>query len=369
MSLEFDTKVVTVNGALHKILLQNENGPCALVALCNVLLLSPYHAQQAEALIRLVQKSDTISLNDLVTVLANVGVQNPSGANADVNQLLQLLPQLHTGLNINPMFNGSFQDGVEMSLFRLFNVSIVHGWLVDYNQNPVQYEHLSKYSYDEAQRVLVQAYDIKQGNLQCENQEDILADSNLIKSFLARTATQLTEYGLNHLKELIIENSFAVLFRNDHFATIYKNNGELFLLVTDLGFKNRKDIVWQSLKSVNGSQDTFYTGDFFPVSLQKTGTQATAASSNANPFLDPVEASRSFDTNSHQQNNEFLADEELARRLQEEEDARVARNLQRNYNATQKQKAGRETAKAKERKKNHSGGRKRDKLKKNCIIM
>ncbi|EDO19412.1 hypothetical protein Kpol_1002p59 [Vanderwaltozyma polyspora DSM 70294] len=334
MSLSFETKHIQVNGINKKIILQNENGPCALVALTNILLISPAHAAFATDLVNFVQRSEIVSLQDLVQVLANIGIQNPNGANVDVNQLLQLLPQLHTGLNINPTFNGSFAEGIEMSLFRLYNVGIVHGWIIDPEVDPIAFQHVSRYSYEEAQTVLVQSYDISNGTLQVANPQEVLDDASYIKSFLARSATQLTEYGLKHLREVIMENSYAVLFRNDHFATIHKYNGELYTLVTDLGYKNNTNVIWQSLKSVNGSQDNFYTGQFIFTNAEPEERQLANAVSN--PFSDQNEDS-AVPMNLNQavtQNNDTVEDdEELARRLQEEEDRRYAGTMQRSYQA------------------------------------
>lgn len=367
MDIEFATRTIQINGSQHKILLQNNNGPCALLALANVLLLAPRQASVAQELIYLVRRSDTVYLQDLIQVLANIGIQDQNGADSDVTQLLQLLPRLHAGMNINPKFNGSFGDGVEMSIFRLYNVDIVHGWIIDSSSDPVAYEHVSKYSYEEAQRVLVESYEIKQKTLSTSNADQILEDANYIKSFFARSATQLTEYGLRHLREVLVEKSFAILFRNDHFSAIYKNNGELFTLVTDLGFKSRTDVVWQALKSVNGSQDTFYTGNFIPTILERTATTATAnpaESFASNPFSDQNEA-RGPASNSLQGFQQLENDEELARRLQEEEDREAVSRMQRSHERRTKHSDGKEK---KNRSKNEKKGSKKEKLKK-CIIM
>ncbi|CEP62432.1 MINDY family deubiquitinase LALA0_S05e05534g [Lachancea lanzarotensis] len=374
MSLTFDVKTVNINGSSHRILLQNENGPCALLALCNVLLLSPQLMQQAGPLLDLVSRSNEVGLHEIITTLANIGVQVPRGVSSDVDRLLQLLPQLHTGLSINPIFNGSFQDGDEMALFRLFNVSIVHGWLADYAGDPLQYQHVSNYSYEGAQNALIAAYDIQHGNI-AETQENAAAvqDSNFIKSFLARSATQLTECGLDHMKEVLLENSYAVMFRNDHFATICKSNNQLFTLVTDLGFKNDTQVVWQSLKSVNGSQDTFFTGNFLPAMFNRTSTQGSslvpgARGSSNNPFADPAASQHA---SGPENDPNFMTDEQYARQLQEQEDARVARSMQRNYEdtrASRNENSG-TAKKGKESKKKGPKTRKRDKLKKSCVLM
>ncbi|CAI4476270.1 BBL_G0019250.mRNA.1.CDS.1 [Saccharomyces cerevisiae] len=381
MDVTFLTKNVQINGTQFKILLQNGQGECALIALANVLLISPAHARYAQEISRLVRGKETVTLNELVQTLADMGVQNPNGTDVDKQQLLQILPQLYSGLNINPEFNGSFEDGVEMSIFRLYNVGIVHGWIIDGDNDPNSYEHVSKYSYMGAQKVLVQSYEIQKNNAQFENSEQIQSDAPYLKSFLARSATQLTEYGLNHLREILVERSYAVLFRNDHFCTLYKNNGELFTLVTDPTYRNRKDINWQSLKSVNGSQDSYYTGNFIPTSLERTETTATGQNESyiSNPFSDQ----NTGHVTSNQVNSgpsgvqQIEGDEELARRLQEQEDMRAANNMQNGYaNNGRNHQRERFERPEKNSKKNKflpfngsNKEKKRDKLKKNCVIM
>lgn len=383
MDVSFLTKIVQINGTQFKILLQNGQGACALIALANVLLISPVHARYALGLSNLVRSKETVTLNELVQTLADIGVQNPNGSNVDREQLLQILPQLYSGLNINPEFNGSFEDGMEMSIFRLYNVGIVHGWIIDGDNDPSAYEHVSKYSYMGAQKALVQSYEIQKNNAQFENAEQIQSDSTYLKSFLARSATQLTDYGLNHLKEILVERSYAVLFRNDHFCTLYKNNSELFTLVTDPTYRNRRDITWQSLKSVNGSQDAFYTGNFIPTSLERTNTTTTGQNESyiSNPFSDQHAGRAASDqANSGASGVQQIEDdEELARRLQEQEDMRAANNMQNGYasrsgNNPRERFERPEKPSKKSKFLSHNGNkdgkdRKRDKLKKSCVIM
>lgn len=81
-------------------------------------------------------------------------------------------------------------------------------------------------------------------------------------------ATQLSSFGLAHLKGKLPPGSLSILFRNDHFTTLYKHpqSQELYTLVTDAGYSNYAEIVWESLVDVNGSSAGFYAGDFRPVS-------------------------------------------------------------------------------------------------------
>ena len=57
------------------------------------------------------------------------------------------------------------------------------------------------------------------------------------------------------------ENSLQVFFRNNHFGTITKHNGILYLLVTDLGYANTPEIIWEKLDSIDG--DTEYVNEYF----------------------------------------------------------------------------------------------------------
>ncbi|CCD26687.1 Miy3p NDAI_0I01180 [Naumovozyma dairenensis CBS 421] len=427
MNQVYQTKNVEINGSAYKILLQNTSaatdnngnngnneGGNALIALCNVLLLSASHSTMARDLIQLVGRNNEVTLNDLVYVLSSAANQNrntntSSSSLIDINQLLQYLPQMADGLTVNPGFNGTFEEGIEMALFRLFNVGIVHGWIIDGENDPAAYNHVAKYTYESAQRMLVQSYDIKKNNLNVENSQEILEDAQYVKAFLARSATQLTEYGLRHLRELLVEKSYAVLFRNDTFVTIYKNNGELYMLETDPTYKNDRDIIWKSLRSVNGSQDNYYTGSFILASLERTNTYnqghtampATAQHPRNGPMHSIVSNPFSDDNqdrpNGMQQTETNLdsvqqmeTDEELARRLQEEEDREAAGDIQGAYsslaarnrrnnnnndnnnngnNKEEDRKNKRHSIFGSNKKSNNGKTRKRDKVKKNCIIM
>lgn len=59
----------------------------------------------------------------------------------------------------------------------------------------------------------------------------------LVKTFLEENATQLTYYGLTRLNEHLRIGQAAVLFRNDHFATILKLKKGIVCLLTDQGYK------------------------------------------------------------------------------------------------------------------------------------
>ncbi|XVE57801.1 hypothetical protein DITRI_Ditri04bG0119100 [Diplodiscus trichospermus] len=95
----------------------------------------------------------------------------------------------------------------------------------------------------------------------------------LIGNFLKNNASQLTFYGLFCLQDGLKERELCVFFRNNHFSTMFKYDGELYLLATDQGYLNQPDLVWEKLNEVNG--DTlFMTGNFkeFKVDSHATGS-------------------------------------------------------------------------------------------------
>lgn len=85
----------------------------------------------------------------------------------------------------------------------------------------------------------------------------------IVGEFLNSTCSQLTEYGLSQLLNRLAENQLAVFFRNNHFSTLFKRNGMIYLLVTDQGYQHESNIVWERLDGVDGDT-TFCDSDFEP---------------------------------------------------------------------------------------------------------
>lgn len=350
--LVFKTKTIDFNGK-RNILIQNDNGPCALLALINSILLTVDHLSSGEIqdLVALVNSSDEISLELLRESLQRIVTANQhiyEISPEEIQATLSLLPTLHEGLNINPRFDGTFSPGNELSLFRDFNVTLVHGWLIDPNAR--EYNGVIKYnSYETAQNVLVEAYDVEQKPTKDQVDLEIIDDSKQIKSFFARTATQLTDYGLQYLRDNLQTGSIAVLFRNDHFATIIKDENDIYSLVTDAGFAKRKSFVWESLLSINGANNSFFTGHFSPI-----------LEDSSNPFDDANVDSGDLDSQEER-------DRALAIAMQEEEDGRVAANLNKRYERGSKQNKPISAKDEKKAAKKAASGKKSKKDK--CIIM
>lgn len=113
------------------ILLQNENGPCPLLAAANVLLL------RGVMELRRTDISNTyISTENVLQLLANhaLSTNQTSDHHWHMEELLNTLNRFQYGMDVNPKFTAGV-TGVEytqnMSAFDLLQVTLLHGWLID----------------------------------------------------------------------------------------------------------------------------------------------------------------------------------------------------------------------------------------------
>lgn len=282
------------------IMIQNANGPCPLLALVNALILST-PANVETTLVETLRVREQISLGFLLDAVIDELMSGRRGDAAqnlpDVSDLYAFLINLHTGMNVNPSFvppdtepaslldvtihelsgplnllrqPGRFEDTKEMRLYSTFAVPLIHGWMPPRNHPAFNSLKRSARNYEEAQNLMFREdeleYKLQRQGLD-QNEQLILEDVTNVKYFLSSSATQLTGYGLDTITEALSPGSIAILFRNDHFSTLYKHprSGQLFTLVTDLGYAGHEEVVWESLVDVSGEGCEFFAGDFRPV--------------------------------------------------------------------------------------------------------
>ena len=68
--------------------------------------------------------------------------------------------------------------------------------------------------------------------------DTMVRDGAIVDAWLSATGAQLTYFGLMQLHVALRERELAVFFRNNHFSTVFKHEGELYLLITDLGYQH-----------------------------------------------------------------------------------------------------------------------------------
>eukprot|EP00698_Gefionella_okellyi_P024452 TRINITY_DN8628_c0_g1_i1.p1 TRINITY_DN8628_c0_g1~~TRINITY_DN8628_c0_g1_i1.p1 ORF type:complete len:510 (-),score=124.91 TRINITY_DN8628_c0_g1_i1:21-1550(-) len=354
-------KHVELDGQLRSIVLQNENGPCPLVALSNVLLLrgsmtihQDYSQVPASALLQMI----TDLLMRTNPPHADPGLrENQQRLMSDA---MQALPLLQYGMTVNVRFGStsSFEYTPEFAVFDLLRVNIYHGWLVD-PEDAVTMSVLGGKSYNQVTEKIIAMQDlpteppvmvpdiaaslapaapeqteavppqlatleittsettasspevtlaisvtevsattvaaelaaasaeptaesvsvgaaptavtdaaVAQREAQATAQREAVArweqvrrEGKIAQDFLASSASQLTHFGLYQLHQTVQENELCVFFRNNHFATMIKRAGIIFLLATDVGFGSIKDIVWEQQAQVEGD-NPFVDGQF-----------------------------------------------------------------------------------------------------------
>lgn len=278
---QYRLKNITFFGSQRRILLQSANGPCPLLALCNVLLLRNQMRISMDAryvsfaeLVEIVG-SKLFEMNENATSggddHVDVGVLN---LRANTSAALEILPKLNAGLDVNCKFGGptQFEYTSELGIFDLLDIGIYHGWVVG-QANAAAHAAIAHLSYNQIVEKLI-AFQ--------ENPESG-EDGRLIKDFLDCTASQLSEDGLVALRQQVRERELGVFYRNGHFSTLVRNEGEVYLLCTDLGFAG-SHIIWERLDNVNGNT-THCDSSFQANTVDSQDAEAIAAAMAAQEQL------------------------------------------------------------------------------------
>ncbi|KAJ1823983.1 hypothetical protein LPJ60_001126 [Coemansia sp. RSA 2675] len=267
-----------------KIVTQNENGPCPLIALTNVLTLSTNFT---------IPSKRTTTDEELLGLLANhllLRTEPPSApaeegsvpAEHDVNAVLSLLPTLSKGLDVDLQFSHIYDFAVTPAfmLFRAFGVDLVHGWVVDPESHVagILMEECRN-SYDAAVEFIFAADELSGGQVVggsvgrelSEAQNRTVARAIELNEWMNSNATQLTDCGLHSLGTMLPEGHLCVLFRNNHFSTLYRRGtGELYLLCTDDVVAGDERIVWETLSDVRQNGARFLDSMFRPIGRETT---------------------------------------------------------------------------------------------------
>jgi ubiquitin carboxyl-terminal hydrolase MINDY-1/2 len=303
------------------IICQNENGPCPLLAMANCLALlnkidlaaGKTGGTTAGKTAGPAPHTTFITLPALIQLLANVFIEASarSGSGGSVqdqmtlDSLLQTLPRLARGLDLNVRFTGvqHFEFTEEVAIFDALGIVLLHAWVLDPQDSAIaaivkdqSYNHLvfklveyralmDKYSNhgDNKQPMskdlegmssatvllgdgeapiragdsvgLIRKDEEAEGdgcrsNYTIEELE-LLQQGGAIASWLEETSQQMTWCGLLGIHQTLHDRQLAVLFHNNHFSTLFKFNGKLYLLVTDLGYREEV-VVWECLAELNG---------------------------------------------------------------------------------------------------------------------
>ncbi|KDO25394.1 hypothetical protein SPRG_09336 [Saprolegnia parasitica CBS 223.65] len=256
---------------------QNVNGPCPLLAICNVLLLRGH--LHLDACVRAtpagqgyVYARDVMELVQQRILATNAHFSEAE--KATVQEVVDLIPSLHVGLDVNVQFHAidAFEYTSALAIFDLLAMRLVHGWVVD-PQDVATASVIGTKSYNHIIETVIDHHSVgddssaaastmvKERSLSMEDAvakvQQVQHDGPIIEQFLAESANQLTFAGLVLLHEDgIKERELAVFFRNNHFSTIFKIHGALYLLATDAGYYDEPSVIWENSTRLTATAST-----------------------------------------------------------------------------------------------------------------
>lgn len=313
MPAYYFVKWITWKEKKTAIITQSENGPCPLIAIMNILLL--------RWKVKLPAQTEVITTEELMSHLGECVLSIKPREKAEGMELnfqqnmsdaMAVLPKLSTGLDVNVRFMGvsDFEYTPECIVFDLLDIPLYHGWLVD-PQSPETVSAVGKLSYNQLVEKIIE---FKHSTDSSKVSEGLIAEQ-----FLESTATQLSYHGLCELNTTAMDEELCVFFRNNHFSTMIKHKGHLYLLVTDQGFLQEENVVWESLHNVEGDGN-FCDSNFrlcHPSQKPPAASQPSAQQQQMQIDQDYLVA-----MSLQQEQGEApgpLSDLELARQLQQEE--------------------------------------------------
>lgn len=296
------TKLIKFFHKRARIILQDKNGPCSLLAICNYLIL--------QGIRELDQNRDEFSLEELLNLVGNAPYDSNStienedaGSDESHGQKIvdpfKLLPCLATGLHVNIMFRSieDFAPTPELGIFHLLGIPLYHGCVVD----PQDATAIGSKSYDDLSFAIVAP--------------DLNPQKRKLFQKIVENKSSLTPYGLSCLQRDVREGELCVLFHNEHFSTMFKYKGQLYLLATDEAFLDMPNHVWEKLEKVKGG-NVYVSSDFKECKMDYVSSMNDATLTvSTNDDISSFGSNESIDTNWSWEK----IDELLARSLQEEE--------------------------------------------------
>jgi len=258
----FSVRRVKFFGRKVPVLLQNRNGPCALLAATNCLLL--------RGIMTLRDDERSVAGEDLVSRLAALsrrlnakGIDEDANVSGAVEKMIERLPGLLEGLLLNCRFGGckDFECTEDLALFDMFGLPLYHAW-VDSDVAKVAA------SWNALTERLVVCAEIRD-NLERERRQPTpdedarLAEGVWLEDWLEETRAQSTPRGLRELTASVGEREVCVLFRNNHFCTLFKPRSEaLCALLTDVSFESMASAVWEQIGLDGCGASTILDADF-----------------------------------------------------------------------------------------------------------
>jgi len=358
----YSLRSIVFRGKSAQIVVQNENGPCPFIAICNVLFLRQYIALPPDAV--------SVTLSELLNLVTDFlfekrGLSQNADMQYQLDDVVRHLPSLQVGMDVNVRFRSvdAYEFMPAMVCFDAFNIQMVHGWVLD-AADPDFAEVVGNSSYNALTDLLIARNEIldqrekraaaeqaqkdkadkppeagaedgeadgdkteepkQEEELKPEDPKKRIEDDEVIRKasvaeqFLEQTAGQLTYTGLIELNKVIKEGELCVLFRNNHFSTLTKHQNRLFCLLTDVGYADVPEAVWELLAEIDGDMHIVNSQFQAPRSFGRQGNIMNAAAGRQEPPREPAP-----------QPQQLPHQPDVSRQQMEAADAAFAQQLQR----------------------------------------
>jgi len=254
---------------------------------------------------RISQDSRYTSFTELVQEVGNVLFDVNARATGDVerddsgvlnvresaNACLEVLPKLNAGLDVNCKFGGpsQFEYTQELGVFDLLDIGLYHGWVVG-DEDERAHAAIAHLSYNQIVEKLIAYQELATMPSNESSSPEAMEEGALIAEFMDRTASQLSHEGLAKLQQAVSERQLVIFYRNGHFSTMVRYEGQLYLLCTDLGFAT-SHVIWERLDEVNGN--TTHCDAGFQVSTagsEEAGAYAAAMAAQEQMYAQDLDA-------------------------------------------------------------------------------
>jgi len=298
-------------GRLYPRICQDKGGPCPLIAVCNVLILRRILVipqNMRSILFEQIVKELRRILNEKIRRLSFNSSEKTALYLQQHQDLLELLPTLEEGLDVNVKFDGPeyFEYTKNSSLFDMFDIPCYHCWRADKQHQ--HYTLLKGLSYNEMVDCLTT--ELKDDATE-EEKSELHIKQEAYRTWLQETQHQITAKGVEELHGKLRVGVFGILFRNNHFSTIYRSpqTQQIYSLVTDIGVVALDPaILWNTIDNLQGD-DAFLDMNF------RTLTQRRRQQENENQSRKDAQLARAIVERE-------IQDQRLAQILQKEENER-----------------------------------------------
>lgn len=312
--MDYTTRTIAFNGQFLTIVCQKDNTSCPLLALCNsLILLGEFNLNLGYGVCTISEKKLIDHVSDYYMAKATLkGSRTRRTTNKTLKRLAQPIQCKMMLTSVDHM-----ETSEELQLFEQLGIKVYHGNVIDPKEEDLVRAvgtntfdtllaglaaHKAKTDVQSHSPGSSQVHESATSHLEAVNWE-------LIDDFLTKNHTQLTAYGIQSIKQQMIDNNTTVcaLFLNNHFHVVLQLHGTLLLLRNNAD-QVEKPIVWQHFNDVldsswtQGNDYVAKSVDFkgrraFIIYPNMTGSSPLVALCNAILLRGDVDLSKILDVN------------------------------------------------------------------------